>query len=172
MKKAILIAVVILALAGVLLAVFWGQGMARLKSSGYIPYTPEEAQELAYRNCSQCHNTEKITKYCMRCGPPLVVVVHNMNTLARLERERGRTGLEIMTDAEAKAVAEVWTALVGNWEGMWREDDLVKLLQGDKALIELVKTPKKDRRIESALSGKLAPGAYKEEMGADSKPAM
>ncbi|MBI5587058.1 MAG: hypothetical protein HY889_01675 [Deltaproteobacteria bacterium] len=162
MKTKIIILVglaVLLAFAGV----FWRDALEKLKADGYMAYTPAEAEALAYTKCGQCHNTDRIAKYCMRCGPPLIVVVHNMKSLIRLEREKGRHGLESYTDAQAVAIAQVWNAQVGNWEDTWRAKDLAKLLEGDKALLKLLDTPVKQRPIEAALAGRTAPGAYKEE---------
>jgi uncharacterized cupin superfamily protein len=67
-----------------------------------------------------------------------------------------------LSDSESVAIAQVWNALVGNWEHDFRQKDLIKMLQGDVALIKLVKTPKEERPIEAALKGKKAPGAYRE----------
>ncbi|HHL39709.1 MAG TPA: hypothetical protein ENJ37_04325 [Deltaproteobacteria bacterium] len=154
------------AVAAVAVLVFYGDAvLGRLKADGYLPYTAEEAQVLAYDLCSQCHSTEKITKYCSRCGPPIIVVVHNMKTITRLDQGRGKR-VENMTDAQAVAIAQVWNALVGNWEDTWRRKDIVKLLEGDEALLELLDTPPDSRPIESALREKTAPGAYKEVQGA------
>lgn len=161
MKKLTIILGLAAALA--LTGIFWKDAVGRLKAGGYVRYTPEEAQALAYKKCSQCHNTDRIAKYCMRCGPPLAVVVHNMKTLVRLDKERGKP-VEPYTDAQAVAIAEVWNAEVGNWEDAWRMQDLVRLLEGDRALIKLIETPVKERRIETALAGRSAPGVYKEIM--------
>jgi len=160
--------IVILSIAGLFLVTggLWGGGMGRLKAAGYIPYTMVEAQELAYTRCIQCHPIDKVTKYCMRCGPPFVVVVHNMKKLISLERGKpGREFLKGMTDAEAVVTTQVWNVLVGNWEDTWREQDLIRLLEGDKAQIRLLETPVKERQIEVALRGKRAPGAYEETFG-------
>lgn len=144
----------------------WSKALGMLKASGYISYTPVEAQELAYTRCVLCHPIDKVTKYCMRCGPPFVVVVHNMKKLISLERGKpGREFLKGMTDAEAVVITQVWNVLVGNWEDTWREQDLIKLLEGDKAQIRLLETPVKERQIEVALRGKRAPGAYEETFG-------
>lgn len=162
------IPIVILLVLGLALITggLWDKTGGMLKAAGYIPYTPEEAQELAYTRCIQCHPIDKVTKYCMRCGPPFVVVIHNMKKLTSLERQKpGREFLKGMTDAEAMAITQVWNALVGNWEDTWREKDLIKLLEGDKAQIRLLKTPKKERMIEVAFQGKRAPGAYEETFG-------
>ncbi len=150
------------AVSALFAALFWDSAVARLKAEGLLSYTPEEAQELAFTKCSQCHSSERVSKYCFRCGPPLIVVVHNMKTLIELERKRGKKSIESFTDAQAVAIAQVWNALVGNWEDTWRRKDIIKLLEGDEALLKLLDTPVSERPIESALSGKHAPGAYKE----------
>lgn len=157
--------IILIALAVVLafIGVFWRDALSRLKADGYVAYTTSEAETLAYTKCGQCHSAERIAKYCLRCGPPLIVVVHNMKALIRMEREKGRHGIEGYTDAQAVAIAQVWNALVGNWEYTWRKQDLVKLLEDDQALLKLLDTPVKERPIEVALAGKTAPGAYKEE---------
>lgn len=160
--KTKIILLVVLAVILAVIGVFWRDAVDKLKADGYMAYTPAEAEQLAYSKCSQCHNSERIAKYCLRCGPPLIVVVHNMKSLIRLEREKGRHGLESYTDSQAVAIAQVWNALVGNWEYTWRKQDLVKLLEGDQALLKLLDTPLEQRPIEVALAGKTAPGAYKE----------
>lgn len=169
MKKKIIL-LVVLAVVLAVVGVFWRDAVDKLKSGGYMAYTPAEAELLAYSKCSQCHNTERIAKYCLRCGPPLIVVVHNMKSLIRLAREKGRHGLEGYTDSQAVAIAQVWNAQVGNWEYTWRKQDLVKLLEGDKALLKLLDTPLKQRPIEVALAGKSAPGAYKEVQTPETPP--
>lgn len=134
-----------------------------LKAKGYLEYSPDEAITLAYTKCSGCHNTNKITNYCFRCGPPFVVVVHNMKTLIALERQKpGRQNIPTITDAEASTIVQVWNALIGNWEEGWRKEDLTKLLQGDQALIDLLNTSPSERKIEAALYGKEVPGAQYE----------
>ena len=136
-----------------------------LKAYGYMEYTPDEAVSLAYTKCSACHNMDKITKYCMRCGPPFIVVVHNMRTLLVLEKAKaGKEYLPNITDAEAVAISQVWSGLIGNWEEGWRKEDLKKLLKGDKALTELLDTPFSQRKIEQALMKKSIPGTHKEGM--------
>ncbi len=72
------------------------------------------------------------------------------------------TNYRQLSDSELVAITQVWNALVGNWEADWREQDLVKMLQGDVAMIALAKTPLDKRPIEIALKGKKAPGAYRE----------
>lgn len=59
-----------------------------VKARGYLEYTHVEAQELAYTKCKQCHPIDKVTKYCMRCGPPFIVVAHNMKKLIALEKQK------------------------------------------------------------------------------------
>lgn len=156
MKRTILVcAIVSMLLAAGVFAALGGTG--GIKERGFIPYTPDEARELAYSRCSQCHKTDKISRYCMRCGPPLIVIVHNMNTLTRLENERGHKAFKELSAAQSVAVAQFWNATVGNWEDTWREEDLIKLLEGDTALTELARTPVSSRPIEAALKGKSAP---------------
>lgn len=50
------------------------------KAEGYVAYTPAEAYGLADRICTQCHTAERIKRYCMRCGPPFIVLVPHMQT--------------------------------------------------------------------------------------------
>ncbi|MBI5286538.1 MAG: hypothetical protein HY878_02975 [Deltaproteobacteria bacterium] len=162
------IAIITFSVIGLILIIggLWGDVLGVLKASGYIPYTIVEVQEMAFTRCIQCHPIDKVTKYCMRCGPPFVVVVHNVKKLIALEKGRpGREYLKGMTDAEAVAITQVWNALVGNWEETWREKDIIKLLEGDDAQINLLKTPVKERKIEVALRGKRAPGTYEEVYG-------
>lgn len=138
-----------------------GMVVKEAKAMGYVAYTPEEATELAYQRCSTCHTEEKILKYCTRCGPPFIVVAHNMRRYIDLSNAQDK-GLNIrqFTDAEIIAISQVWNALVGNWESDWPSKDLRKLLNGDAALIRLLDTPAEYRNIELALEGKRAPGAY------------
>ena len=133
------------------------------KAHGYLEFTPDEAVTLAYTKCGACHNTDKITKYCFRCGPPFIVVVHNMKKLMDLEREKqGKEHIPPLTDAEAVAIAQVWSGLIGNWEKGWRLDDMKRLLQGDEPLIKLLETPISERKIEMALAKKSIPGTHSE----------
>ncbi|MBI5233679.1 MAG: hypothetical protein HY880_04930 [Deltaproteobacteria bacterium] len=135
--------------------------MDRLKARGYLRYTIAEAQGLAYKKCIQCHTVDNIIKYCFRCGPPMVVVAHNMRKLIEIEKAGAKPSLESYTDAEAIAITEVWNALIGNWEKDWRKDDMIKLLENDRALIEFLDVPMDRRLIETALSSKSLPGAHK-----------
>ena len=34
------------------------------------------------------------------------------------------------SDAELTAIVQVWNALVGNWEGDWRQKDIKRMLRG------------------------------------------
>ena len=154
---------VLLVAAGVLLVPNpWGQRiLAEAKSMGYLAYSPQEATTLAYNRCTTCHEAEKILQYCSRCGPPFVVVSHSMRKyieLSNLESE----AVKQFTDAELIAITQVWNALIGNWESDWRQEDIIRLLKNDRALIRFVETPLQDRPIETALMHKSAPGSYKE----------
>ncbi len=134
-----------------------------LKARGYLEYTTDEAVELAYDKCDRCHSIEKAVNYCPRCGPPFVIAIHNMKILiAKGVGNPGVKGFPTISDAEAVAITEVWNGLVGNWEEGWRKDDLIKMLQGDQALIDLLEIYPQNRPIESKLFGKKAPGAQYE----------
>ena len=169
MKKTLLIALVallVLSLAAAALLFIPNplteRALEGLKLRGYLSYTPDEAIELAYDRCTSCHSGEKIIKYCSRCGPPFIVVVYYMKKYIELEQKKD-TGIRQLTDAEAIAITQVWNALVGNWEGDWRRQDMIKLLAEDDALVEFLDIALQDRPIESALQGKSAPGSYREE---------
>ena len=78
MKKVVLICLVLLTLlclsaaALILIPNSAGKGVrAELLARGYLDYTPEEAMEMAYKRCTTCHDSEKIIKYCSRCGASL-----------------------------------------------------------------------------------------------------
>lgn len=138
-----------------------GKVIKDAKAMGYIAYTPEEATELAYERCSGCHTEEKILKYCTRCGPPFIVVSHNMRRYIELSNAQDAAlNLRQFTDAEIVAITQVWNALIGNWESDWPTKDIRKLLNNDAALVRLLEVPVADRHIEAALEGKSAPGAY------------
>lgn len=164
MKSKYLIVISLVLLTGVV--AFWtyrDKIALHLKSIGYLEFTPDEAVTLAYAKCGTCHSIDKITKYCFRCGPPFVVVVHNMKTFISLEKGKpGKEGLPVITDAEGVAIAQVWNALMGNWEEGWRKEDLKRLMKGDDSLIELLDTPPSQRKIEQALYKKSIPGTHKE----------
>ncbi len=165
MKKGVIIAVVVI--IGVVLAVVFVPNPVEervrqeLKARGYLEYTPEEAVKLAYTRCTTCHSEEKMLKYCSRCGPPFIVVVHYMKKYIDIAQKKGTVDVKQLTDAEAIAIIQVWNAMVGNWEGDWRKKDLKKLLENDVALIEFLDVPVEKRPIEMALRGRTAPGAYR-----------
>lgn len=165
--RRILIIIGIIIIIGILAAFvpgsYGGKIIEKAKSLGYIEYSSQEAEQLAVMRCSRCHELEKVTKYCFRCGPPLIVVVHNMKAFVTLwEKKFPEQKIFQLTDAEAVAIAQVWNALIGNWEDGWNKTDLIKLLENDTALLKLLDTPVEKRKIEAALRGKSAPGTYKE----------
>ncbi len=137
------------------------QVLAVAKANGFISYTPEEATDLAYGRCTTCHGVEKVLQYCSRCGPPFVVVAHSMKKFVELANLKSEV-VKPFSDAELIAITQVWNALVGNWEGDWRQQDIRKLLRNDRALIRLAETSLEERPIEMALKDKTAPGSYKE----------
>ena len=159
MKKLILILLVILIFIPISVFFFtkggYGQKiMGEIKARGIIAYNVSEAVEMATNKCSQCHAIDQIKKYCDRCGPPFIVVVHNMRKYAIPQwRERNRdTQLSDITDSQAAAIVQVWNATIGNWEKGFKRDDIERLLEGDKPLIALLNTPFEKRKIESSLS--------------------
>lgn len=122
------------------------------KANGYIEYTPVEAYKMARRICTQCHTDERIKLYCPRCGPPFVAVVPHMQTfIDNYKRTKPNLKLENVTQHQAAAIVQVWNALVGNWEGDFREQDILKLIGHYDVLKELYKTPVEKRPIEYAL---------------------
>lgn len=133
--------------------------ISEAKAKGYISYSADEALELAYTKCSNCHTEEKMLKYCSRCGPPFIVVTHFMRKYIDIAQSQG-IEIEQFTDSEIVAIAQAWNALIGNWESDWPQKDIKKLLEGDQALIRLLETPIEDRPIEAELKDKAAPGAY------------
>src|SRR3989337_2852203 len=158
MKKGVIIILLVAAIFLVAIVVGGKSAVRSLKAEGYLNYTVAEAVELAHKKCVQCHSIDKTAKYCMRCGPPFVVVVHNMRTLI-LQLKEKKAGLKEIRNGEAAAITQVWNALVGNWENSWREEDLLKLLEKDEPLIKLMNTPVQKRKIETALKGKSAGGS-------------
>jgi hypothetical protein len=112
------------------------------KASGYVQYTPAEAYALAKRICTQCHSDERIKKYCARCGPPFIVVVPHMQTFIRNYRVT-TPGLKVeaITQYQAATIVQVWNAIVGNWEGDFREQDVLKMLGSYDVLTALYRTP-------------------------------
>ena len=129
--------------------------ISEAKAEGYVAYTPAEAYALANRICTQCHSTERIKKYCMRCGPPFIVLVPHMQTFIQNYRV-SKPGLKIenITENQAVVIVQVWNALVGNWEGDFREGDILKLLGDYEILKALYKVPVEKRDIEMALMGR------------------
>lgn len=163
---AALAALLVIAVAAVAFTPMGNGIKQHLRSAGYIAYTPETAKVLAMERCIQCHDLDKTLKYCSRCGPPLIVVVHNMKAYEATWRQQyPNTPIIPITDADAVAITQVWNALVGNWENTWAPQDMEKMLQGDKALLELLRTPKEKRPIETALRGADAAGTYREGEG-------
>ncbi|MFQ5356336.1 MAG: hypothetical protein ACE5DY_07620 [Mariprofundaceae bacterium] len=137
------------------------KALAEAKYRGYIAYTPDEAINMAFTRCTTCHDSEKMLKYCARCGPPFIVISQSMKKYVQIMNEQGGD-FRPFSDAETVAITQAWNAMVGNWEPDWGIKDVTTLLQGDAALIRLAKTPIEERPIEMALKGKRAPGAYKE----------
>ena len=170
-KKGLIALALIVVLAGIVAAVVgftsYGDGIKqRLRSAGYLAYTPDGAKLLAMKRCTQCHNLDKTLRYCSRCGPPLIVVVHNMKAYEAIwQKNYPNTPITPITAADAVAITQVWNALVGNWENTWRPKDMEKMLAGDKPLLKLLRTPRDKRPIESALRGTEAAGTYREAPG-------
>ncbi|MBF0368452.1 MAG: hypothetical protein HQL52_03250 [Magnetococcales bacterium] len=166
MKKGLLFTVAVLAtlVVGLLIVppLLGIDLMARAKAHGLVAYSTDEAVALAYERCTGCHDSEKIVKYCTRCGPPFIVASHFMQKYVEITNQNGLV-VEPFTDAELVAIVQVWNALVGNWEVDWKKQDLAKLIAGNKGLLGLLEIPLDQRPIESALQGKRAPGAYIEE---------
>jgi hypothetical protein len=164
MKKYLIAGVIVLLAAIAVLLIpnsLGGQVLSEAKYRGYLDYTPDEAVTLAYTRCSSCHTIEKTLKFCATCGPPFIIVTHSMKKYIEVMNKNGADYRQL-SDSELVAITQVWNALVGNWEHDWRQKDLIKMLQGDVALIQLAKTPQAERPIEVALKGKKAPGAYRE----------
>src|SRR4030066_1276746 len=156
------VAVIVLAMGALVLpGPLQEKALAEAKYRGYLAYSPDEAVTIAYRRCSTCHDVEKMLRYCTRCGPPFIVVVHSMKKYVELTNQNNET-FRPFSDAELVAIAQAWNALVGNWESGGGNKNLTKLLQGDTALIRLLETPVEQRPIETALKDRRAQGAYKE----------
>jgi hypothetical protein len=164
MKKYLIAGVIVLlaAIAVLLIPKSLGdQVLSEAKYRGYLEYTPNEAVTLAYTRCTGCHEIEKTLKFCATCGPPFAITIHSMKKYIEVMNKNGADYRQF-SDSELVAITQVWNALVGNWEHDFRQKDLIKMLQGDVALIKLIKTPKEERPIEVALKGKKAPGTYRE----------
>ncbi len=137
------------------------------KAKGYMEYTPLEAKKLAEIRCSQCHQLERIAKYCRRCGPPFVVVMTHMERLMSQHQSRNpKKEILGLTKHQEVAVVQVWNALVGNWEADFRREDLVNMVgKHNGHLLALLDTPIEKRPIESGLmkSGQRLKGVYEEQ---------
>lgn len=138
------------------------------RAQGYMEYTPMQAKKLAETRCTQCHEVDRIAKYCSRCGPPFIVVITHMKRLMKqfMEREPGKkiTGL---TKPQELAVVQAWNAMVGNWEADFRREDMVAMIgKNNEHLLALLDTPMEQRKIERGLkeAGIRLKGAYVEEM--------
>ncbi len=135
--------------------------LMEVKYRGYLPYTPDEAVSIAYTRCTNCHNAQKMLKYCSQCGPPFIVVAQTMKKYVALSNQKG-VKIRPFSDPELVAITQAWNAMVGDWEPRWGLKDVTALLKGDKALIRLAETPVQKRPIEMALNKrKSAPGSYK-----------
>lgn len=176
-KNIIAVAILFVISAGLVLVIAVPNSIGKkitdeIKARGYAEYSSNEAKSLALEKCTQCHDTERILKYCHRCGPPFIAVVPHMKKF--LEDYRAREPhkkFSDITDYEASAIVQTWNALVGNWEGDFKKDDLLKLIGNNKVLINLSNTPIEKRKIEYALrkSGEKAKGTYQSEgLGAES----
>lgn len=127
--------------------------ISEAKAKGYIEYKPMEAHALANKICTQCHTLERIKKYCPRCGPPFVALVPHMQTfMENYKVTRPELKLVNITEHQAVAIVQVWNALIGNWEGDFREQDMLKLIGHYNHLAKLYKTPVEERKIEVALN--------------------
>ena len=165
MKKRLMIVsiffLVLLAVVAVILIPnpLGGKVLSEARYRGYLAYTPEEALALAYTRCVGCHKIDKVLKFCSACGPPFIVTTLTMNEYVDVMNEKGGHHRRF-SDAELVAITQVWDALVGNWEPDWPQEGIIKLLEGNAALIQLAKTPLDERPIEVALKGKKATGSY------------
>ncbi|MEE8482972.1 MAG: hypothetical protein V3S46_00105 [Nitrospinota bacterium] len=129
--------------------------IAEAKAAGYIEYSPRGAYDLAKFICTQCHTEERIKLYCARCGPPFITVIPHMQVFIHNYRQE-KPELEFVgiTEPQGVAIVQVWNALVGNWEGDFRSQDIHKLIGNYDLLWELYNTPIDERPIEAALLGR------------------
>jgi len=128
------------------------RAVAIAKANGYMAYKPMEAYNLAHFICTQCHELERIKRYCPRCGPPFVALVPHMQSfMENYKVSKPKMHLTNITEDQAVAIVQVWNATVGNWEGDFREKDIKKLVGSYHKLFNLYKTPVDQRPIESAL---------------------
>jgi hypothetical protein len=136
-----------------------------IKARGYIEYTIDEAKTLALQRCTQCHDTERILKYCHRCGPPFVAVIPTMkNFIEQYKMKESYRHVQEMKGYQKSVIAQVWNAWVGNWEGDFKREDMLKMIGNDKILLELYNTPVEKRKIEYAMKkkGDKAKGSYEQ----------
>lgn len=127
--------------------------ISEAKAYGLMEYKPDEAYHLAMKICTQCHSIERIKLYCPRCGPPFVAVVPHMQVfIENYKSTKPDLKFQNITEHQAVAIVQVWNALVGNWEGDFREKDILKLIGKYPRIAALYKTPPDKRKIESALS--------------------
>ena len=159
MKRPILILIIILILIAAGAFFFTKSGysqkvMGEIKARGLMEYTTGEAIEMTLNKCSQCHSVEQIKKYCDRCGPPFIVVVHNMtkHAIPMWRAKYPKRKISDITDSQAAAIVQVWNGTIGNWEKGWRREDMERMLEGNQALLKLLHTPVEQRKIEKAIS--------------------
>jgi len=180
MKKTVMIfaGIFLILILGVTLVIALPNSLGRkitdeIKARGYMEYSTDDAKRLAMQVCTQCHDTERIAKYCHRCGPPFIAVIPHMKRfIAEYKTKEPFKELSDVTDYQASAIIQTWNALVGNWEADFRKQDLAKLIGDDKSLLELLNTPVEKRKIENALrkrgdkvTGSYAPGHLGEQSG-------
>lgn len=127
-------------------------------AKGYIPYSPKEAKELAYKRCSTCHSIEKILEKCPKCDPPFIVLTQDAKKHINSHNAMNKNPkIKQLTDAEIVAIVQVWNGLVGNWESVWRKEDIQKFLGDDQVLLKLLDTPIEQRMIEMAMKKEKSP---------------
>jgi hypothetical protein len=136
------------------------------RAQGYLEYSPMQAKQLAETRCTQCHQVDRIAKYCSRCGPPFIVVITHMKRLMAqsMERDPGKKILGL-TKPQELVVVQAWNAMVGNWEGDFRREDMVSMIGNDNAhLLALLDTPIEKRKIEHGMkeAGVRLKGTYEE----------
>lgn len=173
MKKKIIIfiSILVIILVGVTLVIAVPNSIGKkitneIKARGYLEYSPDDAKTLALEKCTQCHDTERILKYCHRCGPPFIAVIPHMRKfLEEYKAREPHKKFSDITDYQASAIIQIWNALVGNWEGDFRKEDMLKLIGSNKILVDLYNTPVEKRKIEYTMLKKedKAKGTYEPE---------
>ncbi len=129
--------------------------ISEAKANGFVAYQPTEAYDMARRICTQCHSDERIKKYCERCGPPFIAVVPHMQSfIENYKTVKPQLKVENITEVQAAAIVQVWNAIIGNWEGDFRKEDILKLIGPYEQLKKLYLTPVEKRPIEMALMGR------------------